>query len=240
MFLLFSNLQFTSKTTETLKVKLVSNVITSKNLNVHPDSEPWERTELGKDRTLSKDLVSKKEGKFDITENKEEKLLEERLTRIIKSKQKEVETTTEELGLLNKKIASLKKRAQGGESTNYRIGHQRAHVANRGSSSGQGTYGFKAGGQALSQEYLLLIKRKLQNHFEIPIYLRTQKDLIAMVRITIGSDGRVLSYTFVKKSSVGEFNSAVERCLKTASPLPVDRPVQVVVEFKGTGVGKLE
>jgi colicin import membrane protein len=61
-----------------------------------------------------------------------------------------------------------------------------------------------------------------------------------MVRITIGSDGRVLSYTFVKKSSVGEFNSAVERCLKTASPLPVDRPVQVVVEFKGTGVGKLE
>lgn len=240
LFLLFSNLQFTSKTTETLKVKLVSNVITSKNLNVHPDSEPWERTELGKDRTLSKDLVSKKEGKFDITENKEEKLLEERLTRIIKSKQKEVETTTEELGLLNKKIASLKKKAKEGVSANYRIEQQGSHGGSTGYSLGQGTYGFKAGGQALSQEYLLLIKRKLQNHFEIPIYLRTQKDLAAMVRINIGSDGRLVSYAFIKKSPVGEFNSAVERCLKTASPLPVDRPVQVVVEFKATGVGKLE
>lgn len=240
LFLLFSNLEFFSKTPETLKVKLVSNVMTSENFNIQPVSGPLVENKFEQSQSQSKEALSKREEKSGIREIEEKKLLEERLTKITKSKQREVETTTEEMGLLNKKIASLKKGAKERVSASYRIEQQGSLGGSTGDSLGQGNYGLKAGGQTLSQEYLLLIKRKLQNHFEIPIYLRTQKDLIAMVRITIGSDGRVLSYTFVKKSSVGEFNSAVERCLKTASPLPVDRPVQVVVEFKATGVGKLE
>ncbi len=93
--------------------------------------------------------------------------------------------------------------------------------------------------ETLSLEYLLLIKRKLQNNFEIPIYLRNQKDLYAVVDIEISSQGQILHYEFLKKSTSSEFNRAVEKCLKVSSPLPINKSVKIVVEFKGEGIGKI-
>ncbi|HEA83777.1 MAG TPA: hypothetical protein ENI03_00645, partial [Thermodesulfobacterium geofontis] len=95
-------------------------------------------------------------------------------------------------------------------------------------------------GEALGVEYLFLIKRKLQNNFEVPIYLRSQKDLYAVVNIELSSEGKILHYKFLKKSSNSEFNKAVEKCLKVSSPLPVNRSLKLIVEFKSEGIGKIK
>ncbi len=94
--------------------------------------------------------------------------------------------------------------------------------------------------ESLGIEYLLLIRRKLQDNFEVPIYLRNQKDLYAVVEMKISSEGKILRYRFLKKSEDSEFNKAVERCLKASSPLPVDKKVKIIVEFKAEGIGKIK
>jgi len=106
--------------------------------------------------------------------------------------------------------------------------------------SGTSSFDTSSASKTLGLEYLLLIKRKLQNNFEVPIYLRSQRDLKAIVEIEISSEGKILHYEFIKKSENSEFNKAVERCLKISSPLPVNESVKIIVEFKGEGVGKIK
>ena len=57
--------------------------------------------------------------------------------------------------------------------------------------------------------------------------------------IDVSSKGEILHYTFLKNSSVPEFNQAVERCLKASSPLPVNKKAKIIVEFRSEGIGKL-
>ena len=238
LFLLFSNLRFLSDKSEPLKVKVLSEMVNSESFSSHTALKSLEEIQFNQPEPLAKGVSFKREETLGRREVKEEKLLEERIAQIAKAKQKGLDLSKEEIGLLNRKLASLK---QGGgaveDKASLKGPKEKSEVG--GSSLGQVGHGTK-GGQSLSSEYLFLIKRKLQNHFEIPIYLKNQKDLTAMVKINIAPDGKILSYTFLKKSSVNDFNVAVERCLKSASPLPIDRPVQVVVEFRGEGVGKLQ
>ena len=113
-------------------------------------------------------------------------------------------------------------------------------IAKKGREEGEGKKGKgKAEGEAeglITGDYLILIKKILESNFELPVYLKDKKGLSATVEIKIGAGGKIVSYKFLKKSENGDFNRAVEKCLKISSPLPVDKEGRVVVEFKAEGI----
>jgi len=158
----------------------------------------------------------------------EEKILKEKLasikSRISKESSESDYTLSEgELKELEERIKAFQKREV----------HQNI-------SSGTSLGNNPSGNETLRLEYLLLIKRKLQNNFEVPIYLRSQKDLNAIVEMEISSEGKILHYRFIKKSGNLDFNRAIERCVKISSPLPVNKNVKIIVEFRGEGIGKIK
>jgi len=182
-------------------------------------------------------------GNFNEEKPVREKVVPFKKSEISKSKVSEVSEDV----LLKEKLFKIKSRATSKDSENdYNLSQEELKELesrmlafqkskNSGASSGEAR-----GGESLGLEYLLLIKRKLQNNFEVPIYLRSQKDLYAIVNIELSSDGKILQYQFLKKSEREEFNKAVERCLKISSPLPVNRNVKIIIEFKAEGVGKIK
>jgi|YNPMSStandDraft_2_1061718.scaffolds.fasta_scaffold00509_10 colicin import membrane protein len=198
---------------------------------------------------------------LDSTQNQEEKPLKEVIPKNDVPKQiakKEKVLTKNEEEFLKRKIQALKQeknkdkeQAFTEEELNY-LQNRLAKLKREGEeSSSQSTAGEKMGSQAepsastpsssenLSTEFLLLVKRKLQANFELPIYLRAKSELKARVLIEVDSSGRILSYHFVQASGVSEFDRAVERCIRLSTPLPVDRATKIIVEFYGTGVGKV-
>jgi len=240
-FILLSVYTFKNKKQEEVKVLLLeprTKEVVTKALPSLPYSLDSPQTQLKEEKPL-KERVPKNDVPKQIA--KKEKLLiqneEEFLKRKIqalkqeKNKGKEQALTEEELNYLQNRLAKLKKES--------------------GESSSQSTTGGKMGSQAessaftpsssakLSTEFLLLVKRKLQANFEIPIYLRAKSELKARVIIEVDSSGRILSYHFVQTSGVSEFDRAVERCIRLSNPLPVDRATKIIVEFYGTGVGKV-
>ncbi|MFN3505464.1 MAG: TonB C-terminal domain-containing protein [Caldimicrobium sp.] len=88
----------------------------------------------------------------------------------------------------------------------------------------------------LSEEYLLLIKRKLQTHFEVPIYLKNRGDLSALVEIQVNPSGEIHRVSFLKRGDDEAFNRAIEKCLKAVNPLPVERDITLRIEFKAQGI----
>ncbi len=168
----------------------------------------------------------------------------------LKSKKKthKIELSKKELNILKKKLLALEKmerilekakisnynntqnnNTKRGMSLKRKKSMIKKHMVQSPGSSGR-----------LSQDYLILVKAKLQNNFEVPIYLKGKEDLYAIVKIDVSAKGRILHYTFLKSSSVPEFNQAVERCLKASSPLPVNKKAQIVIEFRSEGIGKME
>lgn len=87
----------------------------------------------------------------------------------------------------------------------------------------------------LSEDYLFLIKRKLQNHFEIPIYLKNKRDLFVIVEIETDREGRIKSINYLEKSKDMAFNRAVEKCLLASNPLPVSQAIKLKIEFRAEG-----
>ena len=219
LLIFFSTLNFSIHTEEKVRVRLISKVNFVSPLSpASVKSSPKPKT-----KNISQKKETKRTTKRKTIQKKqisEEEILKERLAKIKSkvSKNKSKETfleyslSEEELKQLEKKILAFQK-----------------NEASQGTSSDE----------TLSLEYLLLIKRKLQNNFEVPIYLRNQKNLYAVVDIEISSQGQILHYEFLKKSTSSEFNRAVEKCLKVSSPLPINKSVKIVVEFKGEGIGKI-
>ncbi|PMP95964.1 MAG: hypothetical protein C0169_04950 [Thermodesulfobacterium geofontis] len=176
---------------------------------------------------------------------------------ISSSKEIYKENRISEEEVLKKRLAEIKSKISKGTSkTDYSLSEnelreiekrmlafQKSNVSSKGAQSSQlsaSSVGTTAVSEALGIEYILLIKRKLQNNFEVPIYLRSQRELNAIVRIEISSEGKILNYEFLKKSENSEFNKAIERCLKISSPLPINKGIKIIVEFKGEGIGKIK
>ncbi|MCX7873570.1 MAG: TonB C-terminal domain-containing protein [Caldimicrobium sp.] len=157
--------------------------------------------------------------------NEEESLLQERLNRL-KGSRKIKDIPEDESSFLRDKLAHLEKR-RGGEKK-----HEEAQALMGGSKSQTPP---SAADEKLSEEYLFLIKRKFQNHFEIPIYLRNKKNLFALVELEISSTGVIRKITYLKKGEDPQFNQAVERCLIAVNPLPVDREMRLRIEFRAEG-----
>jgi colicin import membrane protein len=240
-FILLSAYTVKNKKQEEVKVLLLepqTKEVVTKALPSLPYSSDSPQTQLKEEKPL-KERVPKNDVPKQIA--KKEKLLPQNEEEILKrkiqalkqeiNKGKEQALTEEELNYLQNRLAKLKK--EGGESssqstTGGKIGSQAESSDSTPSSSAK-----------LSTEFLLLVKRKLQANFEIPIYLRAKSELKARVMIEVDSSGRILSYHFVQTSGVNEFDRAVERCIRLSTPLPVDRAAKIIVEFYGTGVGKV-
>ena len=239
--LLFSAYTFKNKEQEEVKVLLLepqTKELLTNALPSLPYSLDSPQTQIKEEKPLKK-VIPKNDVPKEIA--KKEKVLtkseEEFLKRKIqalkqeKNKSKELDLTEEELNYLQSRLAKLKREGE--------------------KSSPQSTAGGKTGLQAessasipsssakLSTEFLILVKRKLQSNFELPIYLRARSELKARVLIEVDSSGQILSYQFLQASGVSEFDRAVERCIRLSTPLPVDRATTIIVEFYGTGVGKV-
>ncbi|RKX57435.1 MAG: hypothetical protein DRP29_08480, partial [Thermodesulfobacteriota bacterium] len=165
LLIFFSTLNFTIPAEEKVRVKLISKV----NF-VSPLSSASVKSSL---KPKTKNISKKKETKRNRTTKRktiqkkqisEEEILKERLAKI-KSKvsKNESKENSLEYSLSEKELKELEKKI----------------LAFQKSGASQGT----SSDETLGLEYLLLIKRKLQNNFEVPIYLRNQKDLYAVVDI---------------------------------------------------------
>ncbi len=241
-FILFSAYTFKNKKQEEVKVLLLepqtNKELVTKALPSLPYSLDSTQTQLKEEKPLKERIpkndvpkqIAKKEKV--LTQNEEEFLKRKiQALKQEKNKGKEQALTEEELNYLQNRLAKLKKEVEESSSpstTGGKMGSQAESSASTPSSSAK-----------LSTEFLLLVKRKLQANFEIPIYLRAKSDLKAIVLIEVDSSGRILSYHFVQTSGVSEFDRAVERCIRLSSPLPVDRATKIIVEFYGIGVGKV-
>jgi colicin import membrane protein len=238
-FILLSAYTLKNKKQEEVKVLLLeprTKEVVTKALPSLPyslDSTQTQEEKPLKERIPKNDVPKQIAKKEKLLTKNEEEFLKRKIQALKqeKNKGKEQALTEEELNYLQSRLAKLKK--EGGESssqstTGGKMGSQDESLASTPSSSAK-----------LSTEFLLLVKRKLQANFEIPIYLRAKSDLKARVLIEVDSSGRILSYHFVQASGVSEFDRAVERCIRLSTPLPVDRATKIIVEFYGTGVGKV-
>jgi outer membrane biosynthesis protein TonB len=238
-FILLSAYTFKNKKKEEVRVLLLeprTKEVVTKALPSLPyslDSPQTQEEKPLKEVIPKKDVPKQIAKKEKVLTKNEEEFLKRKIQALKqeKNKDKEQSLTEEELNYLQNRLAKLKK--EGEESspqstTDGKIGSQAESSASTPSSSAK-----------LSTEFLLLVKRKLQANFELPIYLRAKSDLKARVLIEVDSSGRILSYHFVQASGVSEFDRAVERCIRLSNPLPVDRATKIIVEFYGTGVGKV-
>jgi len=180
-------------------------------------SKPQEKV-LPKEEPLNEELLKERLSQLEekVISKKEESLLKRKLSQIEKKALSREENLEDEF--IKNKIASLDK-------------YKKEVI-----SQSEPSESFK--NAALSEDYLLLIKRKLQTHFEIPIYLKDKKDLSVIVEIEVSSDGSIKRVIYLKKSKDPVFNKAVERCLLASNPLPVAGPFKLKVEFKGEGALK--
>ncbi len=144
----------------------------------------------------------------------------------VKNKQSEVSISDEELKLLQQRLIALEKERALREKT------LSEKTLNEKKSSPPATETYSS----LSLEYLALVRKKLENNFDVPIYLKNKSGLSAIVKIEVSSSGKILHYSFLKRSLSSEFDKAVERCLKASSPLPVDRKAIIIIEFNGEGI----
>jgi len=183
-----------------------------------PRSQPKNLTKVSPERSKEKSV--------------DETYLEEALlkARLAKLKEKALsETSREEEEFLKKRISQLK--SKGSEKEPLSKGVSKAEVPEKASPSTS-----SEGVSSLSRDYLLLVKRKLQTHFEVPIYLKGRGDLKALVEIEVNERGEIQKVTFLQKAGDPEFNRAVERCLRAVNPLPVNQRTHLKIEFRGEGL----
>jgi colicin import membrane protein len=155
----------------------------------------------------------------------DEGLLKKRLFEIEK-KVKTQESDYEE-NFLKNKIASL-----GKKKTSFSQAENNLESSEKTSSASERV---PSPSQKISEEYLLLIKRRLQTHFEIPIYLKNKGNLSVVVEIETNAEGYIKKINYLKKSQDETFNKSVEKCLFASNPLPVSQPIKLKVEFRSEG-----
>ncbi|NPA40498.1 MAG: TonB C-terminal domain-containing protein [Thermodesulfobacteria bacterium] len=148
---------------------------------------------------------------------KEETLIKKKIAMIAKEKKLREEVL--------KELQKLKRQASSG------LGKGKS-----GKKSGSGTSEFAP----LNSLFLGLVKEKIENNFSLPIYLKKRKDLVAIVKVKVDSNGKILEMKFLKHSKFKKFNELVKTCLKISQPLPVNRKAVIIIEFKGGGISNIK
>jgi colicin import membrane protein len=111
-------------------------------------------------------------------------------------------------------------------STQGETGSGRQAAGQSGSGTGAGGGGGIGGtGYGLTPEqarfgrYYMAVFNKIQSAWVLPHYYE-QKQLMAIVEITIRKDGRIVTSQFEKKSGNANFDRSVMRAIQKANPLP--------------------
>ncbi len=168
--------------------------------------------------------------------DEEESFLKERLAKL--SQVEKTKEALEERSYLERRLKELKKDDERGLSQTS----DTKEVQNFPSSPPSAkeisfNLGFPEG--KLSKDYFLLIKRQLQSHFEVPIYLKSKKDLRALVEIEITPSGDIIKINFLKKAEDPSFNQAIERCLRSVKILPPNQKLSLKIEFRTEGISRI-
>ncbi|BAU22569.1 hypothetical protein THC_0169 [Caldimicrobium thiodismutans] len=236
-FLLLTGLSFSVKKKEEVKITLLESPSFLSQSEVKPQalppiSSPRETPPLPSSSKVQEKPpkeASKLQVKKSTPESKpsEESLLKERLSQL-KAKENQIShQEKDEMEFLQNKLASLKNRIK--EKGPLKEGIQERPFTPTTTSSAS----------PLSQDYLLLVKRKLQTHFEVPIYLKNKKGLSALVEIEVSNSGEITKINFIQRSPEPAFNRAIERCLSAVSPLPVNQKTSLKIEFRAEGIFKI-
>ncbi len=235
-FLLLTGLSFSVKKKEEVKITLLESPSFLSQSEVKPQAlppissprEPPPLPSSSKVQEKPPKEASKLQVKKSTPEFKpsEESLLKERLSQL-KAKENQIShQEKDEMEFLQNKLASLKNRINEKEPLKEGI-QERTFTPTTSSAS------------PLSQDYLLLVKRKLQTHFEVPIYLKNKKGLSALVEIEVSNSGEITKINFIQRSPEPAFNRAIERCLSAVSPLPVNQKTSLKIEFRAEGIFKI-
>jgi len=100
---------------------------------------------------------------------------------------------------------------------------QTGSTATRGGGGGGGGIGGTGHGltpeQARFGRYYVTVFNKVQSAWILPHY-NEQENIMAIVEITIRSDGRIVNIQFEKKSGNVEFDRSVMRAIQKVDPLP--------------------
>jgi len=244
LLLLITGLTFTRPKKEEVKITLLEPALLASRKaipseetkpSIPKESIPDENKALKSREALPRSQLNnlaKVSPKRSLEKSVDESYLEEALlkARLAKLKERALsESSREEEEFLKKRISQLKSKGEGlaqlpkGNSKSEGLEKSASPPSSEGASS-------------LSRDYLLLVKRKLQTHFEVPIYLKGRGDLKALVEIEVNERGEIQRVTFLQKAQDLEFNRAVERCLRAVNPLPVNQRVRLRIEFRGEGL----
>lgn len=230
---LFLTLSFSVKRKEEIKITLLESTplpIISPSTFPSKAESPTNKGEDKREIPKAKEkFIPKERSREEKALAKEESLLEERLKGLErKSNHRDSLSDEGDIKILQERLAGLQAKRFAKAKAEEAV----SEASKQGVSSGRAS---NVEGK-LSEEYLLLVKRKLQTHFEVPIYLKNRSGLSALVELEVGKSGEIKRITFLKRAEEGAFNQAVERCLRAVNPLPVDREVTMRIEFRAEGV----
>lgn len=111
-----------------------------------------------------------------------------------------------------------------------------------GGTTGQATASSGQNMGILEQQYYSTLKGHIQPYWQPPDVKSWESGLVAIVSITIGSDGQILQRDFEKKSGDALFDQFVLKTLDAANPLPVPPPalqkqhLEIGLKFKPSGI----
>lgn len=238
LFLIIFSLSFTFsiKKPEPILISLVDTPI--QNPNILKDIDFPQRETMREQERISPPkrdpagLTRKKE------DTMEERLLRNRISALRAQRERTISQKVEdESTYLSERLSSLRDRVNKTQGSIQSV--QSSPTMQAGSKGVDSLTKGAPSEQKLPSEHLFLVKRKLQTHFEIPIYLKNKPNLSALVEIEVKENGEIVRINFVRASSDPAFNRAVENCLRAVNPLPVDRAVRLRIEFRTDGVGNI-
>ena len=98
----------------------------------------------------------------------------------------------------------------------------------------------EGGGGSTSRNYPDLIRARLHEFFEVPLSLKSRKNLTAIVEIRLGASGRLLSYRLIKSSGNTLLDRVAEAAVRAADPYPPPgKPVTIKAIFTPEGFKQL-
>ena len=112
----------------------------------------------------------------------------------------------------------------------------------RAASSQSGTGNTKKSMGVLEQQYYATIMGHIQQYWRPPDVKAWAPNLVAVVSITIASDGQIISHTFEQESGDKLFDEFVLKTLEAANPLPAlpaalqTQRLEVGLKFKPSGI----
>ncbi len=192
-------------------------------------------------KKLAKNIHNKKEKKVSLNPSKKEKKRKKKQKEKTAIKKQKKKKENEEIKL-KKKLQEIQKKIREKQEEEYlkkRLAALQKGVkhkpSNSSSSTGKGK-GSKNTNNALKQ-YAGLIWMKVRRNWHFPNYLLKNRQLEAIITITINKDGKILNKRFEKRSGFPAFDRSVLKAIADSDPLPPlpkalgNGPIEIGIRF---------